>query len=206
MKKKKEVKQVSPHSYFFSKKTRGQVWIETVIYTLIAMIMIGAVLSWGKPKIEQLQDKSIIEQTIGVFEDIDSQIASVIEGGAGNKRIVEIGLKKGSIKIWGDEDEDHDGNLISYEIETKYTYSEPGRDIYVGKIKIYTLKKGESNKVALTLNYDDVYDLVYNYDSANPTKDESKTITQSSTPYQLTITNTGSENVDGLPIISLEIN
>ena len=177
----------------------GQVWIETVIYTLIAMIMIGAVLAWGKPKIEQLQDKSIIEQTIGVFEDIDSQISSVVEGGAGNKRIVEIGLKKGSIKIWGDEDESQDGNLISYEIETKYTYSEPGQDIYVGKIKVYTLKKGESNNVALTLNYDDVYDLTFNG------KDGSKTITQSSTPYQLTISNTGSEN-EGLPIINLELN
>ena len=87
----------------------GQIWIETVIYTLIAMIMIGAVLAWGKPKIEELQDKSIIEQTLGVFEDIDSQIQSAVEGGAGNKRVVEIGLKKGSIKIWAED-------VISYEM------------------------------------------------------------------------------------------
>lgn len=179
----------------------GQVWIETVIYTLIAMIMIGAVLAWGKPKIEQLQDKSIIEQTIGVFEDIDSQIASVIEGGAGNKRIVEIGLKKGSIIIHGEAD------LISYEVETKYTYSEPGQNINIGKIEVYTDKKGESNTVALKLKYNKIYDLRYNYDLLQPAdKDDTKTITQSSTPYQLTITNTGSKNVDGLPIINLEIN
>ena len=178
----------------------GQVWIETVIYTLIAMIMIGAVLAWGKPKIEQLQDKSIIEQTIGVFEDIDSQIASVIEGGAGNKRIVEIGLKKGSIIIHGKAD------LISYEIETKYTYSEPGQTINIGKIEVYTDKKGESNNVALKLKYTKIYDLVYNYDPQQQDKDETKTITQSSTPYQLTISNTGIPGTGGFPIINMEIN
>ena len=38
----------------------GQVWVETVTYTLIAIVMIGLVLSFAKPKIEELQDKTII--------------------------------------------------------------------------------------------------------------------------------------------------
>lgn len=190
----KKVKlEISPKR--FSKKNRkGQVWIETVIYTLIAMIMIGAVLSWGRPKIEELQDKSIIEQTIGIFEDIDSQILSVVQGGTGNKRVIEIGLKKGTIFV-------HKANdTISYEVETKYTYSEPGQDIYIGNIKIHTLKKGEYNEVALTLNYGDVYDL--RFDGNN---DGKKAITKSSTPYQLLISNVG-ENDEGKIIIDLTLN
>ena len=43
---------------------KGQVWIETVVYTLIAFAILGAILGFAKPKIEQLQDKSIIEQSI----------------------------------------------------------------------------------------------------------------------------------------------
>jgi len=176
----------------------GQIWIETVIYTLIAMIMIGAVLAWGKPKIEELQDKSIIEQTLGIFEDIDSQISSVVDGGAGNKRVVEIGLKKGSIKIVGEDD------TFLFEIKTKYTYSEPGQDIYIGNIKANTIKKGEYNEVNISLSYDEKYDLRYNY-NLNPENEESKTITASSTPYNLIITNTGLKDGDHL-ILNVELN
>jgi len=49
---------------------KGQVWIETVVYTLIAFAILSAILGVAKPKIEQLQDKSIIEQSIGILENI----------------------------------------------------------------------------------------------------------------------------------------
>lgn len=178
---------------FFSKNRKGQVWIETVIYTLIAMIMIGAVLSWGKPKIEELQDKSIIEQTISIFADIDSQILSIVEGGAGNKRVVEIGLKKGSIKIDAADD------VLSFEIETKHTYSEPGQDIEVGRVIARTLKKGEYNKVTLLTNYNGVYDIRFDG------QEQLKTITKSSTPYKLLVSNTGEEN-GGYLVIDMSLN
>ena len=38
-------------------KKRGQVWVETVIYTLIALALIGTVLAFVKPKVEEMQDK-----------------------------------------------------------------------------------------------------------------------------------------------------
>ena len=41
---------------------RGQVWVETVVYTLIAFIMIGLVLGVAKPKIEKLFRWSICGQ------------------------------------------------------------------------------------------------------------------------------------------------
>ena len=43
---------------------RGQVWVETVIYTLIALVMIGLVLSFVQPKIMELQDKATLQQSI----------------------------------------------------------------------------------------------------------------------------------------------
>jgi len=75
-------------------KKRGQVWIETVTYTLVAFILIGLILSFVKPKIEELQDQAIIEQSTLILKEIDSIISEVKEEGIGNKRKIEISLKK----------------------------------------------------------------------------------------------------------------
>lgn len=78
------------------KNIRAQVWIETVLYTLIAFVMIGLVLAYAKPKIEELQDKTIIEQSIEMLKNIDSTILTI--GAPGNQRLIEIGIKKRRIK------------------------------------------------------------------------------------------------------------
>ena len=54
--------------------SRGQVWVETVTYTLIALVLIGLVLSFTKPKIEELQDRTLIEQSIQVLKELDVAI------------------------------------------------------------------------------------------------------------------------------------
>ena len=84
----------------------GQVWVETVIYTLIAFVLIGAVLAIAQPRIEEIQDKAFIEQSFGVMKDIDNIILSLAQGGVGNKRVVELGLKKGNLIIDGDKIKD----------------------------------------------------------------------------------------------------
>tara|TARA_Y100000034_G_scaffold122656_1_gene168392 strand:+ start:1083 stop:1601 length:519 start_codon:yes stop_codon:yes gene_type:complete len=169
---------------------RGQVWVETVIYTLIAFVMIGAVLAFVKPNIEELRDKALIEQTIEVIEDINSRIIEL--GGEGNKRIIELGIKKGILTIDGKND------LIVFEIESRLIYSQPGEDIYMGNIIANTKKRGTFNTVTLTSNYSE-YNLTYNK------VDKLKTITKASTPYKLSISNIGENNDTGKPIIDFEI-
>ena len=80
------------------KGEKAQVWIETVIYTLIAFAILGAVLAFAKPKIEELQDKSIIEQSIKMLENIDGIIGE-IRTVQGNQRQMELELKKGTLTI-----------------------------------------------------------------------------------------------------------
>jgi len=162
---------------YFSRKKTGQVWIETVIYTLIAFVMIGLVISYVKPKIEELQDKAVIEQSAQMMKQIDSTI--LIMGGAGNKRILEIGIKKGTLRIDGTNDK------IIFEMQSKYTYSEPGKTINEGDIKVYTQKKGAENIVNLTRDFSNDYNIKV------LGKDEIKTISQASTSYQLSIINEG---------------
>ena len=158
-------------------KKRGQIWIEVVIYTLISLTLIGAVLAFVTPKIGEIQDKAIIEQSITMMQNID-QIISSVEGVAGNKRIIDLGIKRGTLRIDAQKDE------IVFEIESKYLYSQPGKKINIGDIIALTEETGSLNKITLTSDYSK-YDLTYDG------KNESKLITQASTPYKLSIENKG---------------
>ena len=171
-------------------KKRGQVWVETVIYTLIAFVMIGLVLSYARPKIEQLQDNALIQQSTEMMKQIDSTILTM--GGAGNQRILEIGIKKGILKI------DCINDKIIFEMESKSLYSEPGKNINDGSVIIFTEKKTGYNLVTLTLDYSSNHDL--KFEGSNVLKDISK----SSTSYKLTISNEG-ENLNDKTIINMSL-
>ncbi|MCK5149356.1 hypothetical protein KAJ87_00325 [Candidatus Pacearchaeota archaeon] len=166
---------------------KGQIWVETVIYTLIAFAMIGLVLAYAKPKIEEFQDKAIIEQSISMIKDIDSTILHM--GGPGNQRILGPTIKKGNLIIDGEND------LIYFEIESKHVYSEPGIPISDGNLIIYTQPKGNFNLVNITRDYGEKYNITYQLE------DKLKTITESPNPYKLTIINKGGD----INVIDMEV-
>lgn len=163
-------------------KKRGQVWIETVIYTLIAFVILGAVLSFAKPKIEQLQDKAIIGQSLDMLENING-IINEINSVAGNKREIELGIKKGSLTI------DGENNLILFKIDSKYMYSEPGTKYKEGDIIIENNQIGDINKLSAMINYTD-----YNITWMNEPKIE--TLRQSTSSYILFISNKGNNQMN----------
>lgn len=172
------------------KSKLGQVWVETVIYTLIALILIGTVLAFAKPKIEQLQDKALLEQSLEIMDTINNNVLNVVQGGPGNKRVIDIGLKKGSITI------DGENNQVYFKLEgTKQMYSEPDVEVVVGDVNVITTQKASKYDVTLTNNYPD-YDVMYNGDSIG-----SKTITKAPNPYRIIISNNGTD-----PTGSLQIN
>jgi len=172
------------------KNRRGQIWVETIIYTLIAFALIGLVLAFVKPKIEEIQDKGIIEQSISVLEDIDLIIKTL--GDPGNQRIINLGISKGIFSI------DGENNKLFFEIESRYIYSEPGRNITIGNIIVLTEKKGKINDVTLTRNYEGEYDITYQ------NMNELKEIGKTSTSYTLLIANKG-ENALNKTIINIEV-
>ena len=173
-------------------KKRGQVWVETVIYTLIAFVMIGLVLSYAKPKIEELQDKIIIEQSMGVIKDISNVILSLTQGGAGNTRLIELEIKKGVLEIDGVDNE------ILFKIESKHIYSQPGEEYQEGDIVVTTEKKGEFHLVTLKKDYNGEYNVTYKEE------DKLKLISKSSTPYKLLISNKG--KIGDEIVIDFEVN
>ncbi len=159
------------------RKKKGQVWVETVIYTLIAFVMIGLVLSFARPKIEELQEKAVIERSITMMKEIDSIILDI--GVPGNKRTVDVGIRKGELKIDGINDE------LVFEMESVYVYSEIGLEVIDGNLIILTEKTGSANIVKITRSYGTSYDLQYQESN------EEKTLSKSSTSYKLSIENKG---------------
>jgi type II secretory pathway pseudopilin PulG len=156
---------------------RGQVWIETVIYLLIAFVMIGLVLSFVRPKIEEMRDKAIIESSLEVMKSIDNLILTI--GSPGNKRLMDLSIKKGSLIIDGENDK------IVFEMESRYVYTEPGEPITIGNMIAETTEKGEYNVITITRDFSANYNLTYQGD------DIEKKLNKASTPYKLYMTNNG---------------
>jgi hypothetical protein len=161
----------------FSKNIRGQVWVETVIYLLIAFVMMALVLSYIRPKIEELRDKAIIEQSLEIVKSIDNLIITI--GSPGNKRLIEVGINKGSLII------DAPNDKIIFEMESNYMYTEPGKTVEIGKISAITEKIGTTNKITLTRDFGDEYNITYKGEETI------KTLSTISASYNLFLTNEG---------------
>ncbi len=170
-------------------KKRGQVWVETMVYTLVAFVLIATVLFFVKPKVEEMQDQALIEQSLKVMKYFDSTILELTQGVSGNKREIEIGIKKGTLKI------DGINNKIIFEMESKYEYSEPGKTFVESSLNILTDKVGDENKITISKQYSN-YNLTFN------NADESKLISASSTPYTIFVSNKGDSPI----VINFEIN
>ena len=171
------------------KRKRGQIWVETIIYTLIAFAMIGLALAFVKPRIDEIQDRGIIEQSITLLEDIDDVIKNI--GDPGNQRVIEIGIRKGVFKI------DAAAEKLIFEIESRSEFIEAGEDYQTGDVLITSKKIGNLNEIILTITYSN-YNLTYD------NKHELKQFGKSSTPYRLLISNEGGDDENKI-IINFEL-
>jgi hypothetical protein len=131
---------------------KGQVWIETVIYLLIGLGVIGVLLAFIKPQIDASIDKSIIEKSIETLNKIDSTINEVyfVEG---NSRTLLIALKKSMMTI-----NPNDETITILVEDSKHEYSEVGRivDISGTRISVLTNTTQGLTSVMMKLKYDDL--------------------------------------------------
>jgi type II secretory pathway pseudopilin PulG len=163
----------------------GQVWIETVIYTLIGLVLIGTLLAFATPAIEKQKDKTILQNTIYAMNQIDNNILEVKRNGIANTRQVDFSVGKGNLIVDGISD------IIIFQIDdSSYAYSQIGYDqkIAGSNQKVLTEKKGNKYKITLKLDYKDKLNLTYNK------LDQNKTFTVSPTSYALVIENNGKTN------------
>src|SRR3989338_5366695 len=115
---------------------KGQVWIETVIYTLVGLGLIGVVLAFITPKINEYRDRAVIDQTIQSLNVVDQKINEVLQAPL-NTRVVEFTLKRGTLVF------NATNESLSYTLEDSHVlYSEPDESTALGRITVLT-KEGK---------------------------------------------------------------
>ncbi len=160
---------------------KAQVWIETVIYLLIGLAVIGVLLAFIKPQIDSAVDKNFIEKSIESLNKIDS-IVNEIYYVTGNSRSLVLGLKKGEVMINSTAD------IITLTVsDSKHEYSELGKEVEIPGTRLKVLTKEEVGRkdVILTLDYSDYVNVTYNSEDSN------KVIQSSQNPYTIIIKNNG---------------
>lgn len=168
---------------------KAQVWVETVIYTLIALTIIGIVLGIIRPALDERKDAVAVEQDIELLNNINTYVNDVKYLGPENSIPFEIKLSRGKLIIDGQEDK----VMIVIE-DSLYAPSEPGLQIPQkdGSVILFTNStKSKRYIVTLTLDYKDKLNITYQG------KDEAKTFT-APLSYNLIVKNKGGEiyNID----------
>jgi len=162
---------------------RGQVWVETVIYTLIGLTIIGLVLAAALPKINAKKDEIMIDQAIQALGNIDDKIYEV-QRALGNRRTIDLNVGKGKLII------DMGGDKISWVMDSSFKYSEPGVPIPIGSLNV-TTREADPWEVSLELNYG--VDIRFNNQTTG-----TKELDSAPTPYKLIIENIGNNDAGNL--------
>ena len=170
---------------------RGQVWIETVLYTLIGLALMGVVLAFITPKLNSEKDRITVEQTINTLNDFDSKVNDVLRA-PGNVREVSMNMQRGTFYINSTDD-----SIRFYISDLSSPYSEPNVSILIGRVSVISQKTQKGGSVVLSLQYTD--NITYNRN------DIDKSFAAAATPYKFAISNLGIVNdATGQNVISID--
>lgn len=170
----------------FNNTRLSQVWVETVVYTLITLSIMGIVLSVVTPKINQMNDKIVITQSTDSLNKFNEQIGETLTA-AGNKREILLSVKKGEYVI------DSSANKVSYILkDTSYMAGQPGLVIKNGDVNMLTLEKSSKKyDIYLTIDYSkENLNIVYQNNELN------KTLFSSPTAYRLVVEYLGNSKIN----------
>ena len=167
------------------KRGKAQVWVETVVYTLIGLTIMGLLLGVVVPRIQQLTDRLTINDALeNTMASLEQNLIEV-QSNPNEERYWPWVMKKGELVIDGIND------TIIYTLRgTKFKASEPG-----------VLVKERGNIYRLTQSVSGKYDvsLILDYSFANLTfngKDDVKKFSSASTTYQIQIQNLGNNQIN----------
>lgn len=154
---------------------KGQIWVETVLYTVIIISIITLILALTIQSINKQKDEAIVAQSIDALNTMDQKIKDVSHD-TGNVRIVDFNLRKGKLFISGKND------TITLMInDLGDPYSQPDIELNEGNVKILTTQGPKKSSVNLTLKY--------NFNMTYDGNDEEVAFSQASTAYKFSIEN-----------------
>lgn len=161
--------------------SKAQIWVETVIYTLIGLSIIGIVLGIVKPALDERRDSISARQSIDLLNYIDSQIGEVRTTGAGNTRQMSIKIGSGKLYVDGINDK-----ILIYMEKSTHELTDPGVETSVGgNIKAVTTKRGSTYNITLTLDYSNSVNITYQG------KDTLQIMQAAASPYDIWVNNNG---------------
>ncbi len=110
---------------------KGDIWVSTVIYIAISIIVIAIVLLAALPLIQKLKDRNVTMQTKNILTQIDKNIKEVISSGPGAKRVISpVIIDAGLLEI------DFTRSAINWTMKTKDALAEPGLTRQEGSVFI----------------------------------------------------------------------
>jgi type II secretory pathway pseudopilin PulG len=168
-------------------RKKGQIWVETVIYTLIGLSIIGLVMAVALPKINEKKDEVAIDQAINSLQNINDKIYEV-QRAAGNRRVIDLDIGKGILII------DMESNTLSWVLDSRFRYSEIDVPVPLGSINV-TTKRANPYRVEILIKYG--FDIRYKNQTIG-----TKELNAAPTPYQLFVEYLG-KNTEGNIIINL---
>lgn len=182
----------------------GQLWMESLLYTLIALGIIGTVIAFAAPKIRDAQEKAAIENGLDKLRTMDALISEVRTLPTDNARTLMLDIPRGTLTIDGMKD------MVVLSIpEVRKPYSEGGIAVQDGRVNVLTTKTDKTYKVILTLSYQaEGINITMN------AKERVQELTQAPTPYTLVIRNQASiqevkegttKKVKKVPFINIEV-
>lgn len=169
---------------------KAQIWIETVIYTLVGLSIIAVILAIITPKIQEAKDKAVIDQSLDILDSLSRDIDD-IKFAPGNSWPVEIKFDNGRFFIDGATD-----TIYFLFEENKAQYSEAGTTITRGRVIIRTDKVAKNYVVKLGLNYSGVLNITYK------NQDRVQSFQAAAIPYDLVMESKG--KTGGLTQINFE--
>lgn len=162
----------------------GQIWVETVVYTLIGLSILGLLIAVLTPKVNQMIDKSTLAHSLDSINGLNQQIMDTMVA-SGNQREILLVFKTGEYDI------DGGNNVISFILRnSNYQYSQDGVLFKQGDVNIITTDRGNKK-----------YDVLFflNYSSFNVTYNNEKILKQlTSSPngYTLIVQNKGNKQLN----------
>lgn len=174
---------------------KAQIWIETVLYTLIGLALIGLVLAFVMPRVNESKDKLVVDQSISSLNSID-KIINEIWLSPGNQRPITLTVKRGELSI------DSQNDLFVFTIDDlNKPFSQPETPIAFGKIVAISHKGPKLSSITLTLNYSGQVNITYNgMDSPIVKK-----FTAAPLAYRITLSSKGDINGNGLFVVDAEV-
>ncbi len=170
-------------------KKRGEIWVSFVLYVLISLAVLSMIFAAIKPRIDEAQDKAIVEQTVIMFNDLNEAVKTAsLSSGTVIKR--ELKITKGDLFIYNMTNTNaniNNGSIQFIIYDTSLKYSEVNVPLSIGDIKILTQETKSKDKynINLTMTFKDKQIFVGDGDK------EFKQFISSPVNYRLFIKNEG---------------